>query len=408
MRARVATTMRNDSGSSDGTGRLADNIVHFARALRAAGLPVGPGAVLDALNAVKAAGIGSREDFYWTLHACLVTRHEHSAVFDHAFRLFWRRRGLIEKLMSLMMPAAPGPARGAPPAARRVEDALYAGLGEKAEVAKEIEVVARLTQSAREVLRRKDFAQMSAAEIREAEQAIKALRLPADARPTRRLIAGHRGQVDLRRTLRASLGGGGDVIALKFRGPKVMPPPVVALVDISGSMAEYTRPILHFLHALSQRRHVQTFLFATRLTNVTRELAARDVDEALARCGKAAPDFEGGTRLAAALAAFNRRWSRRVLGQGATVLMFTDGLEKEVGEELGFQLDRLHRSSRRLIWLNPLLRYEGFAAKAGGIRAMLPHVDEFRPIHNLSSMADLTRALGERSRAFDPRRWLAA
>jgi uncharacterized protein with von Willebrand factor type A (vWA) domain len=183
---------------------------------------------------------------------------------------------------------------------------------------------------------------------------------------------------------------------------------VVALADISGSMAEYSRPILHFLHALSQRRRVQTFLFATRLTNVTRELTARDVDEALARCGRAAPDFEGGTRLAAALAAFNRRWSRRVLGQGATVLLFTDGLEKEVGDQLGFELDRLHRSSRRLIWLNPLLRYEGFAARAGGIRAMLPHVDEFRPIHNLSSMADLCRALGTPSVAFDPRRWLAA
>jgi uncharacterized protein with von Willebrand factor type A (vWA) domain len=398
----------DDTDLSEGTGRLADNIVHFARALRAAGLPVGSGAVLDALAAVRAAGLGSREDVYWTLHATLVTRHEHSAVFDHAFRLFWRKRGLIEKLMRLMMPAAPGPARGAPPASRRVEDALYAGLGDKTEVEKEIEVHARLTQSTREVLKRKDFAQMSAAEIEEAARAIQELRLPADVRPTRRLMAARRGQVDLRRTLRASLAGGGDVIALKFRGPKVAPPPVVALADISGSMAEYSRPILHFLHALSQRRHVQTFLFATRLTNVTRELTARDVDEALARCGKAAPDFEGGTRLAAALAAFNRRWSRRVLGQGATVLLFTDGLEREVGDELGFELDRLHRSARRLIWLNPLLRFEGFAAKAGGIRAMLPHVDEFRPIHNLSSMADLCRALGARSPAFDPKRWLAA
>ena len=283
------------------------------------------------------------------------------------------------------------------------------GSASKAEVAKEIEVTARLTQSAREVLRRKDFAQMSAAEIAEAERAIHQLRLPADARPTRRLVAAHRGRGRppphparlahrRRRRHRAEASA----------APKVMPPPVVALLDISGSMAEYTRPILHFLHALSQRRRVQTFLFATRLTNVTRELTARDVDEALARCGKAAPDFEGGTRLAVALAAFNRRWSRRVLGQGATVLLFTDGLEKEAGDRLGFELDRLHRSCRRLVWLNPLLRYEGFEARAGGIRAMLPHVDEFRPIHNLSSMAELCRALGERSQGCDPRRWLAA
>ena len=171
-------------------------------------------------------------------------------------------------------------------------------------------------------------------------------------------------------------------------------PPVVALLDISGSMADYTRLFLHFLHAVTDaRKRVHSFLFDTRLTNVTRALTQKDPDEALAACTASVLDWSGGTRIATSLAVFNKQWSRRVLTQGAVVLLFTDGLERDPDERLGFEIDRLHRSCRRLIWLNPLLRYEGFEARAGGIRAMLPHVDELRPIHNLDSMAELCRAL---------------
>jgi uncharacterized protein with von Willebrand factor type A (vWA) domain len=182
----------------------------------------------------------------------------------------------------------------------------------------------------------------------------------------------------------------------------------VALVDISGSMAEYSRIFLHFLHAVTEkRRRVHSFVFGTRLTNITRSLRARDPDEALALAGKAAPDWEGGTRISTALHAFNRVWSRRVLGGGAIVLLFTDGLERHLDGELPFEMDRLHRSCRQLVWLNPLLRFDGFEARASGIRAMLPHVDSFRPIHNLAAMADLCAALSpQASRASDPRLWL--
>jgi uncharacterized protein with von Willebrand factor type A (vWA) domain len=201
--------------------------------------------------------------------------------------------------------------------------------------------------------------------------------------------------------------GGGAIIDLTFRAPIVKRPPVVALCDISGSMAEYTRLFLHFLHALGESRRVTTFLFGTRLTNVTRSLRARDPDEALARCAGQVPDWSGGTRIGASLHRFNRDWSRRVLGQGAIVLLFTDGLEREGLEALAPEMERLHKSCRRLIWLNPLLRFEGFAAKAQGLRAMLPHVDEFRSIHNLASMAELCRALSsEASDAIDPKDWL--
>jgi uncharacterized protein with von Willebrand factor type A (vWA) domain len=190
-------------------------------------------------------------------------------------------------------------------------------------------------------------------------------------------------------------------------------PPIVALCDISGSMSQYSRLMLHFLHALSERRRVQTFLFGTRLTNVTRQLRLKDPDEALASCSEAVKDWSGGTRIASALRAFNRDWSRRVLGQGATVILITDGLEREekgeAGIDLSAEMDRLHRSCRRLIWLNPLLRYEGFSARARGVRLMLPHVDEFRPGHSLEAIGDLVGALSEGGgRDSDPRRWLEA
>ncbi|MFL9826953.1 vWA domain-containing protein [Rhodoplanes sp. SY1] len=380
-------------------GRLADNIVYFARALRRAGLPVGPGAVIDAVEALRAAGVGTREDFYWTLHAVLVKRHEHAAVFDQAFRIFFRRRGYLEQLMSLMMPQAPGGAPETPkPAAARVNDALFEGVKNKLmPETRETEIVAKLTASDAELLQKKDFAQMSAAEIAAAQAAIRRMVLPLDAVKTRRLVPDRRGRrIDMRRTLRASLSGGGAFVDLKRLGPGERTPPLVALLDVSGSMGEYTRLFLHFLHAVTDARtRVHSFLFGTRLTNVSRALRTKDPDAALSACSAAVPDWSGGTRIATSLCAFNKQWARRVLGQGAVVLLITDGLERDTDARLAFEMDRLHRSCRRLVWLNPLLRFDGFEAKARGIRTMLPHVDEFHPIHNLDSMAALVQALSE-------------
>ena len=391
-------------------GRLADNLVHFARALRAAGIPVGPGAVLDALGAVETAGIGAREDFYWILHAIFVKRHEHSLIFDQAFRIFFRRRGTIDALLAAMLPQAPAPEKEKPPpGAQRVQEALLASRGEPERKPPELETDARLTVSDREVLQKKDFAQMTAAEIAAAKEAIKRLVLSLDEVRTRRLAPHRHGHlVDIRRTLRASLKAGGAVIDLKYLGPRVKAPPVVALLDISGSMSQYTRLFLHFLHAVTDaRKRVHTFLFGTRLTNVTRALKARDPDESLAAVAAAVPDWSGGTRIATSLHAFNKLWARRVLTQGAIVLLITDGLERDPDDRLGFEIDRLHRSCRRLIWLNPLLRFSGFEAKAKGIRAMLPHVDQLRPIHNLDSMMELVRALSaDGGPSGNPKVWL--
>jgi uncharacterized protein with von Willebrand factor type A (vWA) domain len=388
-------------------GRLADNIVHFARALRAAGIPVGPGASMDALAAVSAAGIGEREDFYWVLHAIFVKRREHSPLFDHAFRLFFRRRVGLDQLAA-MLPPSPQVEKKPPPGAQRVHEALSAPARSERK-GEALQRDARLTVSDQEVLRRKDFAQMTAAELMTAKEAIRRLVLSLDEIRTRRLAPHRHGHiVDIRRTLRASLKAGGAVIDLKYLGPRVRPPPLVALLDISGSMSQYTRLFLHFLHAVTDaRKRVHTFLFGTRLTNVTRALKAKDPDESLTAVAASVPDWSGGTRIATSLHHFNKLWARRVLGQEAMVLLITDGLERDPDDRLAFEIDRLHRSCRQLIWLNPLLRFSGFEAKAKGIRTMLPHVDQLRPIHNLDSMMELVRALSAHGGpAGDPKGWL--
>lgn len=396
-------------------GRLADNIVYFARTLRAAGMPVGPASVVDAIEAVKVAGVTRREDFYWTLHSVLATKHEHHILFDQAFELFWRPRGLVEKMLAMLSPVAmPSQAPEPPKAgASRVQKALFEGRDTPTKIEQpQIEVDAKFTMSDREILQKRDFAQMSAEEIARAKADIRRLVMPVAMVRTRRLVAATKGRlIDPRRSLRASMRAGGDVIALKFRRAKTVHPPVVAILDISGSMSQYSRVVLHFLHALTEsRRRVHTFLFGTRLTNVTRMLRRKDPDEALAECSAGVKDWSGGTRIAPTLARFNRLWSRRVLGQGAIVLMITDGLERDApGEtiDLAHETERLAKSCRRLIWLNPLLRFEGFEAKAAGIKAMLPHVHEFRAVHNLDAVEDLCRSLaGKGGGRGDPRGYL--
>ena len=349
--------------------------------------------------------------FAAALHAVFVTKHEHMIVFDQAFDLFWRKRGFMEKLIAAMSPSAANDAAPKKPeaGAARVADALFKSPKDMTP-REELEFDTRFTMSAAEVLQTKDFAQMSAAEIRRAEDAIARLRLPDERLRTRRWRADpHGARIDPRATFRRSMRSGGASIDLARRAPAQRYAPIVALCDISGSMSDYTRIFLHFLHALTgERRRVSTFLFGTRLTNVTRALRHKDIDEALSECSLGVKDWSGGTRIGASLHAFNREWSRRALGSGAIVLLFTDGLERDGLDQLAREMERLHKSCRRLIWVNPLLRYSEFQARASGIRTMLRDVDEFRPIHNLRSMTELVAALGDTgaNRATDPQVWL--
>ncbi|WP_149586782.1 vWA domain-containing protein [Tabrizicola flagellatus] len=391
-------------------GKLAHNIAHFARALRKAGLPVGPGRTLDAVNAVTAAGFDRREDFYFTLQSIFVSRPEERSLFAQVFRLFWRDPRYLDHMMSLLLPQVHGVQedRAAQAAEKRAAEALLDGQlppPPKTDIPEgdQIEIDATATMSAEERLKTLDFEQMSAAEIAEARRMLAKLALPVQPLKTRRSQASTlAARIDARRTLRAAMRQGGEISGLKYKAPVTRWPNLVVLCDISGSMADYSRMVLHFVHAVANRKgqgwaKVHAFTFGTRLTNITRHLAARDVDAALKAAGAEAQDWSGGTRIGQSLHAFNRDWSRRVLGQGAVVLLITDGLDRDDTDLLAKEVERLHLSCRRLIWLNPLLRWTGFAPKAQGIRAILPHVDSFRAGHSIASLEALGRAISEPS-----------
>jgi uncharacterized protein with von Willebrand factor type A (vWA) domain len=385
-------------------GRLVANIMYFARVLRNAGIPIGPGKVMDALRAVIAVGVANREDFYWTLHAVFVDRHDRHDLFDQAFRIFWRGPRISERGQSVRQPTIGGDDENGTgeTIARRIAEALRIATtaAETKDVSpdEEIQLDAAMTWSRTEVLRHKDFEKMTADEIGAARKEIAKMRLAIADVPTRRYRANPAGQrADMRATLRAALRFGGDFIPLKKRSIRRRPPPLVAICDISGSMERYSRMLIHFLHAITGvRGRVDTFLFGTRLTNVTRWLRYKDVDVAFEKLGAAVDDWSGGTRIGRCVGEFNRNWSRRVLGQGAIVLLITDGLDRDAGEGLNKEMERLRKSCRRLIWLNPLLRYEQFEPKSVGIRAIMPHVDEFRSAHNLDSLSDVVAALNEK------------
>jgi len=377
---------------------LAANLLGFGRLLRRAGLPVGPAESFAALAALGEIEIGDRRQVYAALRATMVRRREHFEVFDQAFQLYWRDPEAAR--YAAAMEALDGlrePPEKTPPASRRLAEAMAPPRQppppRPPEERPPVEMA--LTVSDRERLQKMDFEAMSAEEITLAKQAIKRLVLPLDARPTRRFRPDPLGPVvDLRATARASLRQGGEILTLARRRRVSRPPPLVALCDISGSMGRYAQILLHFLHAVSNdRERVHSFLFGTRLTNVSRQLKARDPEVAFEMISHIVPDWSGGTRIGESLELFHRLWARRVLGQGAVVLLITDGLDREGARGLAEATDRLRRSCRRLIWLNPLLRYDGFQPKSQGIRAMLPHVDDFRPVHNLASLRDLVATL---------------
>ncbi|SOH92888.1 hypothetical protein SAMN06273572_101739 [Monaibacterium marinum] len=385
--------------------KLAQNLTHFARALRRAGLPIGPAQVLDAIRAVEVAGFSARADFFWTLHACFVRKPEQREVFAQVFRLYWRDPQFLEKMMEMLTPMVRGVNEAPDPKAaeRRAAEALLDQPDApppqiEQDEGELVEIDATLTFSADEKLRKTDFEQMTTAELAEARRAIARLELPVQPIASRRTRPAAQGHLpDWRATMRGAMRAG-DLQKLHMRERRQRWPNLVALCDISGSMSGYSRMLLHFLHAAANQKgagwaQVHAFTFGTRLTNITRHLRHRDVDAALAATGAEARDWEGGTRIGASLHAFNRDWSRRVLGQGAVVLLITDGLDREEPAQLLREAERLRLSSRKLIWLNPLLRFDGFAPKARGVRALLPHVDSFRAAHSIASLEDLAQAL---------------
>nr|WP_256336845.1 VWA domain-containing protein [Belnapia rosea] len=386
------------AGIGAGRGALAGNLLAFGRLLRRAGLPVGPAELLAAAEALQLVEIGDRRQVHAALRGVMVHRRDQFEVFDQAFLLFWRDPEAGRNAAAMAMIDGFKERDKPPPASRRMAEAMTPPPQQPTppqppEERPPVEVA--MTVSERERLQGMDFEAMSAAEIAAAKQEIRRLVLPLDERPTRRFRPDRGGPVtDLRATLRESLRMGGEVLSLERRRRVVRPPPLVALCDISGSMSRYAQVLLHFLHAVTNDRdRVSSFLFGTRLTNVTRQLKSRDAEVAFEMISHVVPDWSGGTRIGESIELFNRLWARRVLGQGAVVLLITDGLDREGAKGLAEATDRLRHSCRRLIWLNPLLRWEGFQPRSQGIRAMLPHVDEFRPVHNLQSLRALVATL---------------
>ena len=384
-------------------GRLSENVLHFGRLLRQAGLPIGPGRVLDAVRALETVGVGRREDVYWALLSVLVNRRDQIEIFDQAFSLFWQSADL-ERHAESPLPPSEIPESERPDRkrlARRLEDALMPRVKVEVDPETRVELEIEHSWSANEVLRRQDFETMTAEEMSKAKEAIAALRLPILEVPTRRYrtsarVPPHDRRADLRASMRAALRAGSGSIPLRWKTRRHRHPPLVVLCDISGSMSRYSRMLLHFLHAITcDRDRVHSFLFGTRLTNITRDLRQRDVDLAVERASERVTDWAGGTRIGACLRDFNRVWGRRVLGQGAVLLLITDGLDRESADGLAKEMERLHKSCRRLIWLNPLLRYRGYAPKSQGARAIMPHVDEFRSVHNLDSLSALSTVLSQ-------------
>lgn len=330
----------------------------------------------------------------------MIRRAADHSLFDEAFRLFWRDPMGASSALSLLLPQMRTPTNRN--ISRRLSEAWRPPAPDAAPPPAPPQpprVDTFLAYSADEILRTRDFDQMSADELAQARRLVRRFTLSLPPLARRRTRPSPRGRdLDRARSLRSALRHFAELIPLHRRARITRPPALVALCDISGSMGRYSEMLLRFLHAAlaeqgreQARGHV--FLFATRLSNVTRALRHRDPDEALARCGRQVSDWASGTRLAACLHEFNRTWSRRVLAQGAIVLLVTDGLERDDATILAAEAARLRRSCRRLIWLNPLLRYAGFEPLASGVRALLPNVDEHRPVHDLDSLAALAAAL---------------
>jgi len=380
------------------SGGLFGNVLLFGRVLRGAGLHAPPSRLADFARALRHVSIGRRSDFYHAARSLFVRRREEIVIFDEAFEVFWRKPA--EGATSLDLRAMGERRRlkrpRLDPAAQPAGPNDFAGEGERREDGRPLSAGLVRTWSAREVLRHKDFGQMTAAEREEvkellAREAVLVLR----ERRARRLARSRRGLPDLRRTLRRSLVNGGEVLSWERQFPRTKPRRLVVLGDVSGSMEPYTRMLLLFLYGLaaSERRNVEVFLFATRLTRVTRELGGGDAEQALAAVSRAVPDWSGGTRIGEAIRTFNFIWGRRVLKSDAVVLVVSDGWDRGDPDLLAREMARLQRSCHRLIWLNPLLASPRYEPLARGMKAARPHIDDFLSAHSLASLHELARRL---------------
>jgi uncharacterized protein with von Willebrand factor type A (vWA) domain len=388
--------------------QLAQHMRLFVGALRRAGLKIGPSALIDALQVTRLVGLARRDDFKEALASVLLRRHEDRGLFEQAFALYWRNPQYFQRLLSLILPepeenlpASKGQeAQDAQTLAQRLAPDLEQPDAPQAE---ELAIELDLSQASSNLdrLRSRDFASMTRAELEEVRRALLHMaRRPQSLTARRWQPAGsNHGPIDMRRALQRQGRSLMSDASLPRRRRQQRPPPLVMLLDISGSMAQYTRVMLFFAHALAQRPDqaaaLHVFTLGTRLTNVSRAFRHKDADQSLAEVARLVPDWEGGTRLGSAFADFNRLWARRVLAAGARCLLITDGLERDDLALMQRETQRLARLTPRLIWLNPLLRWDGYEPLAAGARILDAAVDLSLPIHSLSSIEALAERLAK-------------
>lgn len=379
------------------SGQFLHNLLLFGRVLRGMGLDINPGRMMDLVSALDHIEIGRKSDFFYSARTLLVHQREDLSLFDEAFEMFWRRPADSWQVDWAGLPQRRrprGPVVTPPPleeAARQQED----GSSTSNQEMTVIEVTR--TYSNREILRHKNFAELSAEEAEAVKQMMTQLLWNVAERRTLRKRPGKGHSIDMRRTLRRSLRSEGEIIRWSYRVPKRKPRPLVVIADISGSMERYTRLLLHFIYGMKAalNQPVEAFVFSTRLTRITRPLQLRDLDQALHKIAQIVHDWAGGTRIGESLKSFSFEWGRRVLGRGAVVLIISDGWDRGDVELLKREMARLKRNCYRLIWLNPLLGAPDYEPLTRGIQAALPYVDDFLPVHNLASLEDLANRLAD-------------
>ena len=384
-----------------GEGAILPNLLMFGEVLRRLGMEVGSANMLDLVRATEYVPIGgNRNDFRLAARALLVHKQSDLSLFDEAFQVFWRRPAHGRSMRDLRSMGEERRYR-TPRVAPHREDMSDGSPGDEgSEDVNDRQPVVDLQRSfsAREVLRQRDFAEFTPTEVSAARSLMAELAWDLGRRRTRRLTWGDGSDIDLRRSMRKNLSYGGEMLDLAHRGRKTKPRPLVLICDVSGSMERYTRMLLHFVHTVAASgQQLEAFLFATRLTRITRHLAARGVDQAVAQVARAVPDWAGGTRIGEAIKTFNYRWARRVLRGGAVVLVISDGWDRGEPDLLSHEMARLQRSCHRLIWLNPLLGSPTYQPLTRGMQAALPYIDDFMPAHNLHSLQELARRLNHLS-----------
>ena len=377
----------------DEESKLLENILRFIRLLRNSGIKIGNQSSIDALNSIKILKIGNRNEFYWALYSNLIYRNEDTEIFDQCFHLFWQNPKILQQMFNLLLPQIG--TQKAPTTnkkqLKRISDNIQKQ-NKDVNIEKKDEIIfdSQMSWSNKSALNTKDFEMMSLEEIHQAEKEIKKFLIKSKTQISRRWKKNDQStKISTKYTIKKSVKNNGIIhLAFKERIKKFRP--IVILIDISGSMESYSRMMLFLSHILIQQyKDIEVFTFGTKLTRITNFLKNKDVDLSLDKVGKFVNDWAAGTKITSSIKDFNFNWSRRLLTQNQTLLLITDGLERDDSQNLDFEINRLSLFANNIIWLNPLLRYKKFEPKVNSIKTILRHVDKHLPIHNFNSIRNL-------------------